>query len=145
MSQSRVAALNGLETLIRTVVKNAGAKFVRDPEENPEPTESGVVVMRDGDPGEPETYLSPPCYCFEHKVQFEILAAGPRRADAVENLIPLFDAALAGDRTMGGLVDDARVIDPPDSEDNDPMKGVAPTRSAILSVTLFYCTASGAG
>lgn len=145
MSQSRTAALAGLEDLICAAITGANAEFVRDPEYDPVATASGLVIMRDGDPGDPDVYLSPVQFCWEHKVAFEILVQGPDRAATTEALIALIDPACAQDRTLGGLVDDARVIDAPDGEDNDPVEGVPPTRDTQLYVTLSYVTVSGAG
>ena len=142
MTQTRVGELAALETVVKAAV-GAGL-FHRDPEKSPPATASGVVIMKDGEPGEPEVILSPVSYAFEHQVEFEIAANGPNRRAVVEALIARIDPALAANRTLGGVVDDARVVAPPDIKEFES-EGVGSERSAVLHVQLAYTTASGAG
>lgn len=53
-----------------------GAKVLRNeilPEKVPA---AGVVILRDGDLGPPEVWLSPPGYYYEHRAEIEVVADG---------------------------------------------------------------------
>ena len=142
--QSRPAALDALEAAIRAAVENTEAKFFRNPEGDVDASTDGVVIMTDGDPGEPEYILGPFGCAWEHAVEFELTASGEDRKDTIEALIALFDPALAVDRSLGGKVDDARIVTAPDFAEY-PVDGAQTERSAVLRVQLSYTTASGAG
>ena len=142
MTQTRVGALAALEVVVKAAVGTA--LFHRDPEKPVPASASGVVIMTDGDPGAPEVILSPVSYAYEHQVELEIAANGPNRRTVVEALIAKIDPALAANRTLGGTVDDARVVAAPDVKEFDG-EGVGSERSAVLRVQIAYTTASGAG
>jgi len=138
MSQTRLGALDALETRIAAVI-TAPAGFVRDPEAPVDASHDGVVIMRDGDPGQPEYILSPMGYAWEHPVEFEITASGENRRAAVEALIAKFMPALDADRTLGGAVDDARIMTAPEINEY-PVEDAETERSAVIRVTLSYTT-----
>lgn len=76
-----------------------GAKVLRNailPEKVPA---AGVVILRDGDPGPPEVWLSPPGYYYEHRAEIELVVDGtPTARDTA------FDALrLAIGTALGGL------------------------------------------
>lgn len=65
----------------------------------------GTVVLRDGDPGDPEMDLSPPAYHYQHRFPVEILAyasAQPLRT-VLDAMASAIGAAVAADPTLGGL------------------------------------------
>lgn len=142
MTQTRDGALDALQTVIAAAIA-APAKFYRDPEATIPASHDGVVLMTDGDPGQPEAILSPLSYAWEHQVNFEIAATGENRKATIEALIAKFEPALAADRTLGGAVDDARVTLAPDIHEY-PVDGAEQERSAVLFVQLSYTTQSGA-
>lgn len=83
------------------VFQRAGTLPVRIPP-------AGVAVLRDGDPGEPERLFSPPVWYFEHMAELDLVVEGgaaAARAAALEALREAVAAALAADRSLGGLVD----------------------------------------
>ncbi|HEY4112864.1 MAG TPA: hypothetical protein VGM17_02280 [Rhizomicrobium sp.] len=141
--QTRAGALDALESVMAAALASP-VTFERDPEKNVPASHDGVVIMRHGDPGDPEVILSPLSFAFEHQVEFEITASGPDRATTVESIIGRIDPALAVDRTLGGAVDDARVMTAPDINEYEA-DGVETERSAVLHVQLSYTTASAAG
>lgn len=142
--QTRVGALAALEAAVQAALQAAGADFERDPEKPSEANHNGVVIMRDGDSGTPEPILSPMSFAWEHHVEFEICATGPTRSAKVEALIAALDGALKPDRTLGGTVDDARVVLAPEIKEFE-IDGAETERSALVHVQLSYVTASGAG
>ena len=69
---------------------------------------AGVIILRDGDPGEPAVLLSPPEYVYEHRAELEVAMAGgtsAARDAAFDALLQAIGAAIAADRTLGGLCD----------------------------------------
>ncbi len=68
----------------------------------------GLVIVRDGDPGEPEVMFSPLTYLYTHRVPLEIAAreSGPQsREQVLDTMLAAIGAAVAADRTLGGLCD----------------------------------------
>ena len=67
---------------------------------------SGLIILRDGQPGEPEVTLSPLRYHYQHRAELEVVVqAGTGRAAAFDSLIASVGAALETDSTLGGLCD----------------------------------------
>jgi hypothetical protein len=101
----------------------------------------GLVILRDGDPGAPEVTLSPLAYHFEHRAEIEVIVQGKissARATAFDSLMQAIGAALAADRTLGGLCDwtEAQAPQPVDL----PVEGAAALKAAIIPVILTYTT-----
>jgi hypothetical protein len=66
----------------------------------------GLAIVRDGDPGEPEVLLSPLTYLYVHRIPLEVAAreSGPQsREQALDAMLAAIGAAVAADRTLGGL------------------------------------------
>lgn len=102
---------------------------------------AGLIILRDGQPGEPEVTLSPLRYHFQHRAELEVVVqAGTGRTSAFDELIAAIGAALEADRTLGGLCD---CVEPqaPDSVDL-PIEGAAALKAAIITVALHYTTTS---
>ena len=100
---------------------------------------AGLVILRDGEPGEPEVTLSPLRYHYQHRAELEVVVqAGPDRAIAFDTLIAAIGAALEADRTLGGLCD---WVEPeaPTSVDL-PVEGAAALKAAVITVVLHYTT-----
>ncbi len=122
-----------------------GAKVLRNailPEKVPA---AGVVILRDGDPGPPEVWLSPPGYYYEHRAEIEVVVDGnPAARDAAfDTLCASIGAALAADRTLGGLCDwvEAEAPRPADLA----VEGAANLKAAVIPVVLHYSTADPLG
>jgi hypothetical protein len=68
----------------------------------------GLAIVRDGDPGEPEMLLSPLTYLYTHRIPFEIAAresGSQSREQVLDAMLAAISAAVAADRTLGGLCD----------------------------------------
>ncbi len=103
---------------------------------------SGLLILRDGEPGEPEVTLSPPRYHYEHRAELEVVVQGrtPAGRDAAfDTLVSDIGTALAADRTLGGLCDwvEAEAPRPVDL----PIEGAASLKAAVITVVLYYTTA----
>jgi len=100
---------------------------------------TGMIIMRDGSPGEPEVTLSPLVYSYEHRAELEVvIQSGTDRDCRFDALAVDIGAALAVDRTLGGLCDwvEAEAPDPVDL----PIDGAAALKAAVITVILHYDT-----
>ena len=100
---------------------------------------AGLVILRDGTPGEPEVSLSPLTYHYEHAAVVEVIVQGQATQDAQFDAICVaIGTRLAANRTLGGLCDwlEGAAPDPTEiiTDGGEPMKGAA------VTVTLTYST-----
>jgi hypothetical protein len=100
---------------------------------------AGLIILRDGQPGEPEVTLSPLRYHYQHRAELEVVVkAGTGRASAFDTLIVAIGAAIQADRTLGGLCD---WVEPEAPASVDlPIEGAAALKAAIITVVLHYTT-----
>jgi hypothetical protein len=100
---------------------------------------TGLIILRDGQPGEPEVTLSPLRYHYQHRTELEVVVqAGTGRASVLDDLIATIGAALEADRTLGGLCDWVET-EAPASVDL-PIEGAAALKAAVITVVLHYTT-----
>jgi hypothetical protein len=105
---------------------------------------AGLIIMRDGQPGEPEVTLSPLRYHFQHRAELEVIIQGANdRATAFDTLIAAIGTALAADRTLGGPCDWVEA-EAPASVDL-PVEGAVSLKAAVVTVVLHYTTADPLG
>jgi hypothetical protein len=103
--------------------------------------ESGVIILRDGDPGEPEVTLSPLAYHYQHRAEIDILVdRPPPAADAAfDTLKRQIGAALDADRTLGGLCDWVEGLAPAPLA--LAVEGAESMKAATITVLLHYSAA----
>ena len=102
---------------------------------------AGLLIVRDGDPGEPEITMSPRRYHFEHVVQIEIIVQGSDGRDIQFDQLKLaVGAVIEANRTLGGTCDwvEASAPEPQDL----PFEGAETLKAAIIPITLHYMTAN---
>ena len=100
---------------------------------------TGLIIIRDGKPGEPQVMLSPLTYFYEHRAELEVvIQAGTGRDALFDALTADIGAALVADRTLGGLCDwvEAEAPEPVDL----PIEGAAALKAAVITVVLHYAT-----
>ena len=99
----------------------------------------GLLILRDGDPGEPEVTMSPRSYHYQHRAEIEAVVQGTDRDAAFDTLSAGIGTALADDRTLGGLCDciEAEAPQPVDL----PVEGATSLKAAVIPVVLHYSTA----
>ena len=100
---------------------------------------TGLIILRDGKPGEPEVTLSPLTYFYEHRAELEVvIQAGNGRDALFDALVASIGTALAVDRSLGGLCDwvEAEAPEPVDL----PIEGAAALKAAVIVVVLHYAT-----
>lgn len=135
MSTQRETILTALHARLKTLA----APVLRGdvlPERIPA---TGLVILRDGKPGEPEVSLSPLTYFYEHRAELEVvIQAGADRDTLFDALTVSIGTALAADRTLGGLCDwiEAEAPEPVDL----PIEGAAALKAAVIIVVLHYAS-----
>ena len=100
---------------------------------------SGLIILRDGKPGDPEVTLSPLTYFYEHRAELEVvIQAGNARDSLFDALTTSIGTVLAADRTLGGLCDwvETEAPEPVDL----PIEGAAALKAAVIIVALHYAT-----
>ncbi len=101
---------------------------------------AGLVILRDGDPGEPEVLLSPLSYLWQHQADIEVIVQKPsaEASPALDALLSEIGVALTVDRTLGGLIDWIEWTGP---QTRDlAIDGAAGLKGAVVSVTLHYAS-----
>ena len=98
----------------------------------------GLMILRDGEPGEPEVTLSPLAYHYRHRAEIEAVVQGANRDAAFDDLCASIGALIAADRTLGGLCDwiEAEAPEPIDL----PVEGASGLKAAVLPLVLNYVT-----
>jgi hypothetical protein len=116
-----------------TVLRNANL-----PERVPS---GGIVILRDGDPGEPEVLLSPLEYVYDHRADADVVvdAATPAARDSIfDSILLAIGTAIAADRTLGGLCDYAETVAPVPVD--VVVEGAPGFKAATLPIILHYGT-----
>ena len=135
MASKRELVLAALHTRLQTLT----APVLRGevlPERIPA---TGLIILRDGRPGDPEVTLSPLTYFYEHRAELEVvIQAGMGRDAQFDALTANIGTMLEGDRTLGGLCDwiEAEAPEPVDL----PIEGAAALKAAVIIVVLHYAT-----
>jgi hypothetical protein len=99
---------------------------------------AGLLILRDGEPGEPEVTLSPLRYHYQHRSEIEAVVQGAARDAAFDTLCANVGAAISEDRTLGSLCDwiEAEAPRPVDL----PVEGAASLKAAVITIILHYST-----
>ena len=135
MSTTRETILAALHVRLQ----NLAAAVLRDevlPERIPP---AGLIILRDGLPGEPEVTLSPLLYHYQHRAELEVVVqAAKDRATAFDTLIANIGTALESDRSLGGLCDWVEAEAP--AAVDLPVEGAVSLKAAVITVVLHYTT-----
>ncbi|MFN3727522.1 MAG: hypothetical protein ACK4SZ_14600 [Allosphingosinicella sp.] len=136
MSSRREAILGALfQTLDTALAANVRRNEVL-PEKVPA---SGLVILRDGDPGEPDVTLNPRTEFYAHRVEIEVYVlrdpTGGGEA-ALDALLGSIGVALRIDSSLGGLAENLT----PSAPETGALaiEGAAPVLTARLVVTVEY-------
>jgi hypothetical protein len=139
----RESILQALFALLQTITDVSVLRNEAVPEKIPS---GGLIILRDGEPGEPETLLSPLSYYWQHRALVEaVVQKGDQAARdlALDGLYRKISLAIAGDRTLGGLCD--RVT--PQAPDSNVLavEGSPQIKGAIIPIELIYVTTDPLG
>lgn len=103
----------------------------------------GLLILRDGEPGEPEVTFSPLRYHYRHRAEIEAVVQGAARNAAFDTLLTSIGVAIVADRTLGGLCDwvEAEAPRPVDLA----VEGAASLKAAVIGIILHYSTTDPLG
>ena len=145
MATRREAALSSLFSVLAAM---PGPKILRNAELPETVPPGGLIILRDGMMGEPEDItLSPVSFAWRHRAELEIFVRGSdpvSRAAGLDGLIAAIEQAIAGDPTLGGMVDHCE-IGPPEEPEDMAQEGAQSFKAAILPVILHYTSNSSSG
>lgn len=119
----------------------AGVTVVRNEAVPLEIPAAGLVILRDGEPGEPEFIHSPATWYYEHRAEAEVyvdLSTAALRDARFDQIKTGIASALAGNRTLGGLVDYAVGENPSPLELSH--EGIPGVKAGVIIVVLPYDT-----
>ncbi len=128
-----------LSALYQTLLVTLEARVVRN-EVLPEKVASqGLVIVRDGEPGEPDVTLNPRTEYYAHRVEIEAYVPRPPTGGGeagLDELIAAIASALRPDPSLGGLCEMLNLSAP---ETNVlAIEGAAPFLGARTIVTAEY-------
>ena len=130
--QLLAALLQGLQSGLAATVRRNEVLPERVPVE-------GLVILRDGDPGEPDVTLNPRTEFYSHRIEIE--AYVPRDANgsgeaALDALLASIGTALGSDPSLGGLAENLT----PSAPETGALaiEGAAPILTARFVVTVEY-------
>lgn len=140
----RLDVMTALAALLKAAAPQCDHHALADDADRPKRIgPHGTIVLRDGDPGEPEIDLCPPTYHFQHRFPVEISAyasSEPLRV-VLDRMAGWIAAAVQADRTLGGLCNH---IDVGALELVDLMGGAGPgsatQKGAVFEITADYST-----
>lgn len=143
MSDStREAALKALNDVLSGI---SGVTVVRNDMTHKTLSAGGLLVLLDGDPGDPDVLLSPARYEFQHRAVVEVhvlsqTASG--RDTAMDGILQAIGQAIATDETLSGAVDRAtpgrvEIVAGPNDESD--------IKSVQMDVVLEYVAATPLG
>jgi len=99
----------------------------------------GLIILRDGDPGEPDVTLNPGTEFYSHRAEIEAFVTQPAGGGGeavLDSLIAEIAAALAADRGLGGHAENLFWSAPEVSV--LAIEGAAPILAARITLTVEY-------
>ena len=136
----RETILTALADLLRTVPHVPVLRGEVLPERVPP---AGLMILRDGEPGEPGVTLSPRRYHSQHRAEIEAFVQGEGRNTSFAALCASIGEVISADRTLGGRCDwvEAEAPRPVDL----PVEGAASLKAGVIIVVLHYSTSDPMG
>ena len=135
MASKREEVLLALLSQLRTIPLIKAERNRMRPERVPP---EGLLILRDGDLGEPEVLLSPLIYVWTHSARVEVYSSSADPDAHMDALLISLGEALNADPSLGGLVD-LMDIGAPDFDSAAP-EGGPDIKAAVVSVRLTYET-----
>lgn len=141
MASKAEQVLDAVLALFRSAA--TGASVERNADTPTRISAAGAVVIRDGDPGEPEMVFSPLTYTYAHAARIEVAVVGAtaeERADRLDALLGQLGLAILTDRSLGGLCE---WLEPEAPERGDmTLDGGETARWADFNLIAVYTTTS---
>lgn len=139
MTSKREQVLDAVQALVVAALPNADVKRNLAKAERIPP--GGLVIVRDGEPGDPEVMLSPLTYVYTHRIPVEVAAyetSSQQREQVLDEMLGAIGAAVSADRTLGGLCDFIEAEAP--ATDDVETAGARAGRWADAAVIAVYGT-----
>jgi hypothetical protein len=139
VTSKREQVLDALKAVLASALPAADVKRNLTKPERISP--GGLVILRDGDPGEPEVTLSPLTYIYTHRIPVEIAvheSASQSRETVLDGVLGTIGTAVTSNRTLDGLCDFLEAEAP--ATDDVEMAGAIPGRWADLTIVAVYGT-----
>ncbi|MFZ1413878.1 MAG: acyl-CoA transferase [Defluviicoccus sp.] len=99
----------------------------------------GLIILRDGDPGEPDVTLNPRTEFYSHRAEIEAFvtqAVGGGGEEELDALLSWLSVKLNIDRSLGGLAENLTWSAPDTSV--LAIEGAAPVLTARITVIIEY-------
>lgn len=136
MTSKREQVLSALNDQVRRVPEAVVKRNEALPQVVPA---GGLIILRDGDPGEPDVTLNPRTEFFSHHVEIEAFVTQPVGGggeSVLDALLAAIGIALAVDCGLGGLAENLYWSAPEVSVLT--IEGAAPILAARITVTIEY-------
>ena len=145
MSSKREQALSGLFLCLKEELPKAvlGVEVLRNEVLPSKIPQGGVVIVRDGEAGEPEITLSPTCYHYQHHAEVEVLvqqAEQLKRDQVLDTLLQRVGQTLTLNLSLGGAVDYLHIGTPEFL--SETTEGAPTIKAAVVPIILEYSTIS---
>lgn len=100
----------------------------------------GLIILRDGEPGEAEITMSPLAYQYDHATEVEVFAPDGAESPTawLDRVGQEIGRSIAANRTLSGAVEWADIQ--PGRGVDLPSAGEAPIKATSFSVMLTYIT-----
>lgn len=105
----------------------------------------GMVVIRDGEAGDPDITLSPLTYHYAHAVRAEVIVIGDtpeERSAKLDEALMKIGEAVEADRSLGGLCEWLAPADEPPGRADFHAEGGETGRVADLDIVASYSTSN---
>jgi len=137
MASKREEVLQALLAQLQTVPLGKVERNRLRPERIPP---EGLIILRDGEIGEPEVLLSPLSYIWTHAARVEVFSASVDPDAHLDTLLTSIATVLGVDPALGGEIDQME-IGAPDFDGAAP-EGGPDVKAAIVPIRLVYETSN---
>ena len=135
MPTTREQALEGLFLLLQDGIKNT--KVLRNEVVPIKIPKSGLIILRDGNPGEASITFSPTRYHYNHKAEIEIFTQQPN-STLLDDLLQAVGQVLSSTTNLEGAVD-YMYFEAPEFL-TERIEGAPEIKAASVPVILEYTT-----
>lgn len=132
----REEVLNALWTRLSTLTEVEVKRNEMLPLKIPD---GGLVVLRDGNIGEPMILLSPPCFLYQHRAEIEVVVQQTSAADndaQLDCVLEKIGQLIMSNVTLSGLIDHMHAAPPEFIEQS--VEGGLNIKGATVPIVLEY-------
>ena len=140
MTSMREQVISRFYTKLKTL-ETTQVKVYRNLDKPQKVASGGIIILRDGSAEDPEVFLSPVTYIFEHLVTLEVMVQNPDSATrdaSLDALLVSIGNIINANRTMDGLAEWVESHVPEFTE--DAIEGAATVRLATVQVMIRFFT-----